>query len=422
MTLPVSVSLAPGQSGRPAPDESAEAGFEWRIAQILILFRLLHMAQVATTLPSVGPSVRYPEVGLALLAVLAVESAWYTRRLMTLRQYGGGLTASVELTTAVLALLCAALILPQANRDVLSTPLLDLTTEQLTAATLSRVAPARLVAGGAAVIGAYLVLILTGDPQDLGHVDAIVGLGGFIVIPVLIWRGGQYIRLLAKNLDRARLELAATSRTLAQEEERRRFGTELHNYLLHTLNVFFGADLGDPAAARRVRDLFGLVAERLRSYMETGQFSEPAPFLDMLARQAAQAGREGLTVQLVVPDTVRLDPPELTPADGQRLESALRAVLINVRAKAGVGSTLLRVTTRDGLVRLTVTDYGRGFPADVLARGPRGWRSLGRHHADLQGIGGDLTITSRPGLTQVVLGAPVLTRAGAALAEPEATA
>ena len=396
------------RSGGRVPGESAEAGIEWRIAKVLILFRLLHAGQVGTTLPSLAPSLRHPVLAVMLLVALAGESGWYVHRLASLRQYGGGITAAVELTTAVLALLCAVLLLPPANRDVLATPLLDLTTEQLTAAALSRISPPRLLAGGAAVIGAYITLILTGDPGDLGHVDAIVAVSGYIVIPVLIWRGGQYLRLLAKDLDSAQLDLAATSRTLAHEEERRRFGTELHNYLLHTLDVFFGADLTDPGGGQRVRGLFGLVRERLRNYMETGRFSEPVPFLDMLTRQIAEAEHEGLTVQRVLPELVRLNPPALTPADGQLLESALRAVLINVRAKAGVDSAVLRVTVLGDLAQLTVTDHGRGFPADVLARGPDAWRSLQRHHGDLRRIGGDMTITSRPGMTQVVLSAPTL--------------
>jgi len=120
------------------------------------------------------------------------------------------------------------------------------------------------------------------------------------------------------------------------------------------------------------------------------------------------AEHEGLTVQRVLPELVRLNPPALTPADGQLLESALRAVLINVRAKAGVDSAVLRVTVLGDLAQLTVTDHGRGFPADVLARGPDAWRSLQRHHGDLRRIGGDMTITSRPGMTQAVLSAPKL--------------
>ena len=47
-------------------------------------------------------------------------------------------------------------------------------------------------------------------------------------------------------------------------------------------------------------------------------------------------------------------------------------------------SAVLRVTVLGDLAQLTVTDHGRGFPADVLARGPDAWRSLQRH----QGICG----------------------------------
>ena len=71
-------------------------------------------------------------------------------------------------------------------------------------------------------------------------------------------------------------------------------------------------------------------------------------------------------------------------------------------------SAVLRVTVLGDLAQLTVTDHGRGFPADLLARGPDAWRSLRRHHGDLRRIGGDMTITSRPGMTQVVLSAPKL--------------
>jgi hypothetical protein len=63
MTL--SLSLARGHSGRPAQDENAQVGFEWRIARFLILLRLPDGAELATTLPAVAPSVRYPGLDLA---------------------------------------------------------------------------------------------------------------------------------------------------------------------------------------------------------------------------------------------------------------------------------------------------------------------------------------------------------------------
>jgi signal transduction histidine kinase len=388
------------------PEFSAEAGVEWRVAKILILFRLLHAAQIGTTVPSVGASLRYPALGLGLLAAIIVESAWYIRRLVAMRQYGGGITAAVELASAIAALLIGSVLLPHVDRDVLATPLLDLSTEQLTAASLSRIPPLRLIGGGAAVVGSYICLILTGDPRDIGHVDALVGISGYIVIPVLIERGGQYLRVLAENLDRATLELAATSSTLAQEEERRRFATELHNYLLHTLDVFFAADLTDPRSAFQLRKLFGTVRERLRNYMQTGMFSEPVSFLDMLGRQVAQADQEGLTVQRVLPESVRLQPPVIPYGHVKLLEDALRAVLINVRTKAGADSAVLRATVAVGLVQVSVTDHGRGFPSGVLAGGPAGWRSLRRHQAGLRQAGGDLSVTSRPGMTKVLLSVP----------------
>ncbi len=60
---------------------------------------------------------------------------------------------------------------------------------------------------------------------------------------------------------------------------------------------------------RCFRTLPPTTARHVRYYMETGRFSEPVPFLDMLTRQIAEAGHEGLTVQRVLPELVRLDPP-----------------------------------------------------------------------------------------------------------------
>jgi hypothetical protein len=89
---------------------------------------------------------------------------------------------------------------------------------------------------------------------------------------------------------------------------------------------------------------------------------------------------------------------------------------------AGVDSAVLRVTVLGNLTQLTVTDHGRASRPICSSVGLAAWRKLQRHHGDLRRIGGDMIVTSRPGMTQVVLSAPMLPPAAAAPASAGDTA
>jgi hypothetical protein len=58
----------PHRSGGPVVAKSAETEWNGAFAKILILFRLLHAAQVATTLPSLAHSLSHPVLAIALEA------------------------------------------------------------------------------------------------------------------------------------------------------------------------------------------------------------------------------------------------------------------------------------------------------------------------------------------------------------------
>ncbi|WP_039937897.1 hypothetical protein [Streptomyces himastatinicus] len=122
--------------------------------------------------------------------------------------------------------------------------------------------------------------------------------------------------------------------------------------------------------------------------------------------------------------------PRVRPHEVELLETALRALLINVPRSAGVHEALLHVdiVTEQGaepgepveVVELVVTDEGAGFPPEALAAGVAAMRSLAVHQRLLAEHGGALRVLSVPGLTQVTLTLPIAPAPAAAERPPGA--
>jgi signal transduction histidine kinase len=221
----------------------------------------------------------------------------------------------------------------------------------------------------------------------------------------------------------------------ARERERTRWAREIHDESIQgmgalRLRLANARDIDEPAALREaveaVLDGLGNEIDGLRhliTELRPAALDELglAAALEALARRAQAV--DGLDVQIQV---------ELGQDDGRRLDAELESTiyrvvqeaLTNVSRHAEANSAVVNISERDGYVRASVTDDGKGLPnADRL--GPRGDGLEGgfgmggmRERAEL--VGGELEFGPAPERgTRVRLVVPM---AGRPSAEDEAAA
>ncbi|MGR3939392.1 hypothetical protein [Streptomyces sp. BRA346] len=413
--------------------------------RILLIFRLMHGIQFAVTVPGIAGHVAHRTGGLVLLVAVVAESLWFTlhivrnHRRVAARDEGDreaddrgdarpvvydGLAAGVELCSAVASLwACVVVMGPDRAQDM--APLLVLTTEQISGASVGSALGQRLrvlVVGTGAVAASYAAVIALGVPEALTHSDVLIGLTGYGALAYLIRRGALYLLQLAADLGDMSLQLH-------EVQQRRLLAIELHNHIGHTLGAFQRADASDPDQLASLRKSAMVALERLRTFISTGRFSASVPLIAMVHRQVALAANDALTVEPIVTERVVGAAPRVRPHEVELLETALRALLINVPRSAGVHEALLHVdvVTEPGesaevmeVVELVVTDEGAGFPPEALAAGVAAMRSLAVHQRLLAEHGGALRVLSVPGLTQVTLTLPIAPAPAAAERPPGA--
>jgi signal transduction histidine kinase len=394
----------------PQEDDSATLRIEWRLGGTLVLFRLLHLGQLATTVAAFVGEVSNAAAAAVLVGAVAAEGVWFSYRVVDLHRYDyhrGLCTALVELASAVFALTAASVLLsPGPGGAANLAPLLVLSTGQVTGSVLAG-RKVLVAVGPVLVAAAYSLAVLRVEPAAFGRSDVIIGVTGYFVIPALAWIGASHLRGLAVDLDQARRDARRAGESLSSELAHRRFGEELHNYLINVIGSFLATDPADAAGMAGIRQSFEEVERRLRSYLETGRFSHAVPLLDMIDRQIETMRREGLVVVPTIAGAVRTNPPAVPPDDVETLENILRAVLINARHRARVTSTVLSLAVGGGCVDIAVVDRGPGFDTAILERRGAGGRSLVRHRDLLRSLGGDLTARSQPGRTEIRIRLPV---------------
>ena len=408
--------------------------------RILLIFRLTHGIQFAVTVPGIAGHVAHRTGGLVLLVAVVAESLWFTLHIVrnhrrvaargeedreaddrdaTRPVVYDGLAAGVELCSAVASLWsCVVVMGPDRAQDM--APLLVLTTEQISGASVGSALGQRLrvlVVGTVAVAASYAAVIALGVPEALTHSDVLIGLTGYGALAYLIRRGALYLLQLAADLGDMSLQLH-------EVQQRRLLAIELHNHIGHTLGAFQRADASDPDQLASLRKSAMVALERLRTFISTGRFSASVPLIAMVHRQVALAANDALTVEPIVTERVVGAAPRVRPHEVELLETALRALLINVPRSAGVHEALLHVdiVTEPGaepveVVELVVTDEGAGFPPEALAAGVAAMRSLAVHQRLLAEHGGALRVLSVPGLTQVTLTLPIAPAPAAADAD-----
>jgi signal transduction histidine kinase len=220
-------------------------------------------------------------------------------------------------------------------------------------------------------------------------------------------------RQAAIAIDNARLYQSMRSYTrqilTAQEQERRRMARELHDdtaqalvVLSRQLDALLSADgQGPQSIKQRLEELRHLTAEITQDVRRFSQDLRPSTLDDL----GLLPTLEGLTARLSDEDGIDA---RLEVLGGERrlpLETELalfriaQEALTNVRKHAQATKVDTKVEFGNGIVRLSISDNGRGFkvpdrPSDLVETGKLGLTGMCER---AQLIGGTLTVQSRPG-------------------------
>ena len=195
------------------------------------------------------------------------------------------------------------------------------------------------------------------------------------------------------------LRSAASAATLAEEKERRKLASDLHDdagqlLSLASLKLRALATDGGGESDARIREVEGIIAEARRRISSLSFELSPPLLHDVGLVAAAQWLAEdlGRRYGLVVTVAAR---EELELAEGMSvtLFRAMREFLINVTKHAGVAAAHVRIERGETLARVAVEDNGVGFTLEAI---PRGFGLLALRER-LSQIGGSLDIASVPG-------------------------
>jgi hypothetical protein len=359
---------------------------EWQLAKILLLYRALHVVQWVGAAPYMMGALRPPWVGVAIVVLAAAETAALAARLIHLREYGGAWTGVMQVGTGVVMLSLAAFAGPAGDRTSVLAPLVIWTTGQISGAALSKSLPV-LSAGTAGISVAYLVAL--GDPGKALLPETIIALSGFVALAVLIERGAGFLR-------RSAADLSDLSRRAAEERHHRELSDELHNHWSHTVERVAEHECGRPGEFERLRTLLIKDYARLRAFIDTGRPAERLGLVETVHREVSEVAELGLVAEPLLSQSFREHAGAVPQEVSDAIEAALRAVLLNVATRARVERAFVRADADDGLIRVSVSDQGPGFPPNAKLN------SLARHRTRLRELGGDLRISS-PGHGAIVI-------------------
>jgi len=203
------------------------------------------------------------------------------------------------------------------------------------------------------------------------------------------------------------LQALAAKLSSAEEEERRRLATDLHDHVGQTLaaaKMKLGAlrSLADCDECRVLAGELGELLDRTIADTRSLTFQLSPPLLHEMGFVAAaewlvEQVREdhGLEVELEADDSS-------AGLDGALLGllfRGLRELLLNVVKHAAAGRVRASIAARNGSLEVSVADDGRGFAPDARNAGPGSTRGFGLFsiRERLAQLGGRLEIGSAPG-------------------------
>ena len=263
---------------------------------------------------------------------------------------------------------------------------------------------------GIALFSAGLILqhVQDGQPPAPPLTMLIIQTVSFLVVGYFISTLMQQLQAEQASLAQANAQLrqnAATVEQLAISRERNRMARELHDTLAHTLSAL-SVQLEtvkaywevDPEVAQKMLDQ-SLQATRagLHETRRALKSLRASPLDDLglllaLRRMAEQtAVRSKLKLQLALPSQA----PPLAPATEQAIYRIAQEAVANVAHHADATTLSLTLSLDDARVILVVHDDGLGFNPQQRARS--GHFGLSGMEERAQMVGGNLTVSSRPG-------------------------
>ncbi|HET9867293.1 MAG TPA: PAS domain-containing protein, partial [Nitrospira sp.] len=183
----------------------------------------------------------------------------------------------------------------------------------------------------------------------------------------------------------ARLRALAAELNLAEQRERKRLATELHDHLqqmlvLGKLTIGQGKRfaVGIPACEKMINKLDGVLSDAL-SYSRTlvAELSPPVLRDEGLAAGLKWLGDYMKKYDLVVTVTAPDEEVRLPEDQVLLLFQSVRELLINSAKHAGTGQADVALEQRNGHLHITVHDDGAGFDLAGVAAAdsPAGWLS-----------------------------------------------
>lgn len=296
--------------------------------------------------------------------------------------------------------------------------------EKLTGATLS-LDEERLVANKK--IGLVAPLVRTGETRGyiLARLQGLLLLGikhdgvsfdpeDRRLVATLAWGAAtaaenvELVRALegrAEEVNRLYSELVET-----RERERKRVSRELHDDVIQDLVdlVYSSPGPSEPRLRQIIDKLRRLCAELRPSALDDLSLSLALEgHLEDLRRNY------GLPVSLRLPDGEPGGLDELTEEAQLCLFRVFTEALTNVRRHAAASEVEVELTARDGKAILRIRDNGRGFdcPKNLGSLVREGRFGLAGAREQIQSVGGELRVTSRPGHgTTVAVEVPIESR------------
>lgn len=208
------------------------------------------------------------------------------------------------------------------------------------------------------------------------------------------------------------LRALATELNLAEQRERKRLATELHDYLAQTLvlgRLKLGQTRQVPTVPPLCRDLIRQTEEVLNealTYTRTLVADLSPPVLHDFGLPAALTwlGQQMERHELNVSVELRRHEGLKLPGDqAVLLFQSVRELLINAAKHAGSGAATVRLESREGALQIDVHDDGLGFVPEAVMSGPQ--KAAGTSakfglfsiRERMRALGGRFEITSEPG-------------------------
>jgi signal transduction histidine kinase len=205
----------------------------------------------------------------------------------------------------------------------------------------------------------------------------------------------------------------ATELNLAEQQERKRLASELHDHLQHLL-VLGKIKVGQgkrhappiPALMEAMQQVDEVLSDALRYTRTLVAELSPAVLRDLglpaaLKWLAEYMKKLSMTVTVSVPDTLPVTLPE---DQAVLLFQSVRELLINASKYAGTGGASVVMECGDDQLRIQVRDEGAGF--DMTAAAPAGAATPGGSSSKfglfsirerMAALGGSFEIHSAPG-------------------------